>query len=1055
MGGKLYILLVLILLLFSSVASAGYISINDQITASKVDDKLFLDITSTNLGDEASLNVFHEAEFMNTNLTSEVRERLDTQASISSEFEFDLPDNHEGNYPIIIKTHYSDLNSYPFSKLTVIVHGEGGEAKISVKTENTEINRKGTVYFWLENENKEEYELSLRLICPSELSCPDETSSLVLSNEIEKIKFKIGSGSSLPGSSYNVYLIAEYEDGSHNSIISESLVVVKKDTKSISPIYIILGLFFLFFLFFSKYISKKHTRIIVDVVIILLIFVFLLSFFKPQFLFSLTTTSGGDMASHYPTADYMKNNLLPNFKLSGWYQGNYAGFPILHFYFPLPFLIISLFSYIIPFQIAFKIGTLLGVFLLPLSAYYFFRRIDVKFPGPIIASLFTLPFLFMEANSMWGGNIPSVLAGEFSYSLGIAIAFIYFGNLYKGITKNKYLVLNAVLLFLIGLSHDYVLLFAGFASLFFIISKKYKSNLTYLIKLALLSFLFLGFWIIPLISKLSFTTSYADSWIIGSLSKVFPEIFIPFLVCILLIIPFIIFEKKIRQDIRPTYLVFMIGVSFILYLLAPTIGVVDIRFIPFIQISLLLLGAYSLSLIFSLSFKFFKRAKIPLVFLLTFFVLIFIGSQVTYIDQWVPWNYGGFERKASWDTYEDINNYLEGELSDPRVVFEHSQSHNSIGTTRAFELLPYFSGRSTLEGLYMQSSPNAPAIFYIQSLVSKEKSCPFPNFGCSSTNLARALPRLQIFNTKHLIIRSDYVKSLLKFDDSYSKLSSFGLYDIYEANITEGYVGVPEYEPVSFVSSEPQLVSYLWFLNDSLLDVPLIFKKVKDYQEVESFSEIVRVKINNSCKITEKIEEEKISFKTDCVGLPHIIKVSYFPNWKVKGASKVYFVSPGFMLIIPENEEVTIYYGVTFSDLIGKLLTLIGVVLAVLICIRKKFLSHVDKFLKKHQFLILAIIVLVFFVFLFFSDGNDESDVLRKDIAVETKSYTVCNHAGDMRDECFISVGEVTGDHNLCAAEVDKSIKDECYFRIAINYDSSICERIEDEERKKLCKESA
>ncbi len=45
--------------------------------------------------------------------------------------------------------------------------------------------------------------------------------------------------------------------------------------------------------------------------------------------------------------------------------------PMLTFYMPLPFLIIAILSWFIPYQIAFKLTTVLGVFLLPLATYVF------------------------------------------------------------------------------------------------------------------------------------------------------------------------------------------------------------------------------------------------------------------------------------------------------------------------------------------------------------------------------------------------------------------------------------------------------------------------------------------------------------------------------------------------------------------------------------------------------------------------------------------------------------------------------------------------------------
>ncbi len=96
-------------------------------------------------------------------------------------------------------------------------------------------------------------------------------------------------------------------------------------------------------------------------------------------------------------------------------------------------------------------------------------------------------------------------------------------------------------------------------------------------------------------------------------------------------------------------------------------------------------------------------------------------------------------RRRLWPVFKAVNEHLRGDFRDPRVVYEHSSSHEPLGTIRAFENLPLFSGRSTLEGLYMQASPTAPFVFYTQSEISKEQSCPFPDYGCSRLNLDRGI----------------------------------------------------------------------------------------------------------------------------------------------------------------------------------------------------------------------------------------------------------------------------------------------------------------------------
>ena len=157
--------------------------------------------------------------------------------------------------------------------------------------------------------------------------------------------------------------------------------------------------------------------VFVDIAVLAAIAGFLLMYFSPEALFSVNIATGGDTASHYYTALYLKDYLLPHGRLTGWMPGNYAGFPVLQFYFPLPFLIMAGLSLFIPMQIAFKLVTVLGIFLLPLCTYVALRLLRYEFPVPVLGALFTLPFLFIETNSMWGGNIMSTLAGEFAYGI--------------------------------------------------------------------------------------------------------------------------------------------------------------------------------------------------------------------------------------------------------------------------------------------------------------------------------------------------------------------------------------------------------------------------------------------------------------------------------------------------------------------------------------------------------------------------------------------------------------------------------------------------------------
>jgi len=667
---------------------------------------------------------------------------------------------------------------------------------------------------------------------------------------------------------------------------------------------------------------RRSLELGVDLAVLLGISIFLLRYFRPELLLSKTITAGGDTASHYYSAYYMRNILLPRLKVIGWAHGNYAGFPMFQFYFFLPFLLMALLAQLIPLQIAFKLVTALGTFLLPLTAYLSMRSMRYSFPAPALGALYTLPFLFMEANSMWGGNIPSTLAGEFSYSLSLALLVLYLGLLYRHVEERTGLLRLSLILALVALTHVYTLLLAVVSSGYFLITAETNvlaKRTLYLLKIHLLAFLLTAFWSVPMLLKLSYTTPFAVVWRIKGLSQVFPEPLLPFHAIALLWLLISI----LSHEERTFYYTFIAAASALLYTASPWLGIVDIRFLPFLQLFPVFPAAHATA-------RAARRLGIPglAALLLLPATLLWVTYNVTYIPSWIEWNYSGFEAKPMWHAYRDVNEYLRGSFTEPRVVYEHTMLHNSAGTPRAFESLPLFAGRATLEGVYMQSSVSAPFVFYIQSELSEAGSCPFPQWSCATLNVSRAARHLEVFNVGQVIARTAKVKRELRRSKLYELEKSFGPYQVYRlVRNRSGYVEVPRYWPVQVDAEDWKELSYLWFTNDTALDVPLVFTSASDsiiHRSGEPLPKLERRPIKERCSIAERIAFEEIRFNTTCPGIPHIIKFSYFPNWKVRGADKIYLVSPSFMLVYPSERQVVLRYGRTSEDLIGMMLTLLG-----------------------------------------------------------------------------------------------------------------------------------
>ena len=203
---------------------------------------------------------------------------------------------------------------------------------------------------------------------------------------------------------------------------------------------------------------------LVDVLGLALILLALLDVLRPSLLLLPTITAGGDTPCHYPAAAWFHERLLPALRLHGWYPGAYLGHPLLLYYFPLPFLVISALTPIMGLPVAFKLGTVLGVFLLPLLVFSSFRLMRLPFPAPLLGAAGALLFLFVEDNPIWGGTIASTLTGEFSYTYGIGLAVLFLGVLVRARERGEFGAgpwAPAACLGLVAYAHGYAVLWAG------------------------------------------------------------------------------------------------------------------------------------------------------------------------------------------------------------------------------------------------------------------------------------------------------------------------------------------------------------------------------------------------------------------------------------------------------------------------------------------------------------------------------------------------------------------------------------------------------------------
>jgi hypothetical protein len=73
------------------------------------------------------------------------------------------------------------------------------------------------------------------------------------------------------------------------------------------------------------------------------------------------------------------------------------------------------------------------------------------------------------------------------------------------------------------------------------------------------------------------------------------------------------------------------------------------------------------------------------------------------------------------------------------------------------------------------------------------------------------------------------------------------------------------------------------------------------------------------------VGNDSVDFTVDRIGVPVLVRVSYFPNWKVDGAIGPYRVAPNMMVVVPTSNDVSMHFGWSMRDAIAYLLTLAAI----------------------------------------------------------------------------------------------------------------------------------
>src|SRR5690606_31316061 len=132
----------------------------------------------------------------------------------------------------------------------------------------------------------------------------------------------------------------------------------------------------------------------------------------------------------------------------------FAGFPVFYFYFPLPSLVNVLLDVFLPSGVAFKLVNVMVLVALPPAVAFMTRSFGFSKAVTTVTGAGGAIFVFLESYSIYGGNIASSLAGEFSYSWSFSLGMVYLGFLMRAVDGERAAIPRAALFFgMTALSH--------------------------------------------------------------------------------------------------------------------------------------------------------------------------------------------------------------------------------------------------------------------------------------------------------------------------------------------------------------------------------------------------------------------------------------------------------------------------------------------------------------------------------------------------------------------------------------------------------------------------
>ncbi len=749
------------------------------------------------------------------------------------------------------------------------------------------------------------------------------------------------------------------------------------------------------------------------------------------------TPTGGDMGAHVMAPAYLRDHLLPDFRLSGWNPYWYDGFPLYRFYMVIPGLMIVLLNVILPYGIAFKLIAVSGILSLPVCCWAFGRLSKFAYPIPELFTVASLIFLLEDTKDLaiLGGTVKSTMAGEFSFSIALSFAVLGLGFFAKGLETGRYRGRTAVLLALAVLSHGIVAIYVLISVIVMAVIWLDRMRLKYCITTLLPMGLLTAFWIIPFTTGAAYMTDMKYEGRPSGANDSYWKMFFPLdatldrIVFLFALIGFLGCLK--RRNLTGAWMGITIVALGVLtrftqneHTNIPVIGLLwNPRVLPFLNLLRYLLMMVGVAEVgrgvvwlvgrvrVGMSVAAERRqgrtgAAVPLptakagviggavtafCTLVVVLVMLAVEFQVDFFgggtingryslsvgsgndqlvlyqkrstgsrglaDSWARYNFTGYEGKPAYGEYRNLVDDMTAIGKDPqygcgRAMWENNSDNGRYGTTMALMLLPHWTDGciGSSEGLFFEASGTTPYHFITAAAMSTNSSNPVRQLRYTDSNPSVGVPYLQELGIRYYMAWTDQAVAKADLQPDLVPIRTSGPWHIYQV-LNSDIVTPLTVQPVVVGGRADQREKWLelgtsWFQNPQDWAAVPSSGGPASWQRVNALTDRTRVQPNRIDVVVPdqtikpvtlptitvsnvRMGNETVDFDVDQIGVPVLVKVSYFPNGEVSGGKGPWRVAPNLMVVVPTSKHVRMEFARTTVDYVAYLLTLLGIVLLV------------------------------------------------------------------------------------------------------------------------------